>query len=177
VLGALPALPAFTTTEIVVGALVAAFVVLRGARSRVRWFALGALATAGAAVALFGVPHRGTTVSKLVEPSAVVVAARRKPVAPSSSPSGSVLNDDGFAKMRAGDYREALPLLEQAVKRLDRTGSLVEAYALYNLSATRFALGHCTGVLSMLDRSQKLQGRRPEIDSLRARARDRCLKH
>jgi hypothetical protein len=88
--------------------------------------------------------------------------------------SGSVLNDAGFAKIRAGDYKGALPLLEQAVKRLRGTGSIVNAYALYNLAVARFEVGRCDGVLAMLDRSQARQGHRYEIDRLRAQARRRC---
>ncbi|SRR6266540_390370 len=180
--GVIAALPSVTKTELIVGALVAAFVLLdansrrraRRRRGRVRWFGLGALATGAAAVALLGLPDRGRTVGQTVRGGTVTVAAQRKPAAPSSL-SGSILNDAGFARLRAGDYKGALPLLEQAVKRLDGSGSIVDAYALYNLAATRFALGRCDGVLSMLDRSQKRQGRRPEIGRLRARAQKRCL--
>ena len=76
--------------------------------------------------------------------------------------------------MQAGDYRAALPLLEQAVSRLQGSGSLSEAYASYNLAFTRFALGSCDGVLALLDRSQAVQGHRSEIDALRRRAQARC---
>jgi serine/threonine-protein kinase len=96
------------------------------------------------------------------------------PPPPASGQSGSSLNDAGYSRMRAGDYRGALPLLEQAVRRLQGTGSLSEAYALYNLAYTRFALGRCDGVLEMLDRSQAIQGHRSEIDALRGRAQAGC---
>jgi uncharacterized protein with von Willebrand factor type A (vWA) domain len=76
--------------------------------------------------------------------------------------------------MRAGDYRGALPLLDQAVRQLSGTGSLGEAYADYNLAYTRFALGQCTGVLSLLDNSEQIQGRRTEIDALRRDAQKAC---
>ena len=84
------------------------------------------------------------------------------------------LNNAGFAKMQAGDYNGALPLLEQAVTALQGSGSLDEAYADYNLAATRFALGNCDGVLSLLDESQQIQGHRKEIDHLRHDARKNC---
>jgi hypothetical protein len=93
---------------------------------------------------------------------------------PVSGQSGSALNDAGFAKMRAGDYAGALPLLEQAVQRLQGTGSITEAYASYNLAFTRFALGNCEGVLELLDRSESIQGQRVEIDRLREQAEERC---
>ncbi|HST15719.1 MAG TPA: serine/threonine-protein kinase [Gaiellaceae bacterium] len=87
---------------------------------------------------------------------------------------GTTLDNDGFAKMQAGDYNGALPLLEQAVNALQGTGSLDEAYADYNLAYTRFALGDCDGVLALLDRSQQIQGHRKEIDRLRHDARKNC---
>jgi hypothetical protein len=94
--------------------------------------------------------------------------------AASAPSSGAALNDAGFAKMRAGDFNGALPLLEQAVQKLDGTGSTTEAYADYNLAFTRFALGSCTDVVSLLDESESIQGRRHEIDRLRHDAQKRC---
>ena len=93
---------------------------------------------------------------------------------PASGQSGAALNDAGFARMQAGDYAGALPLLERAVQRLEGTGSLTEAYASYNLAFTRFQLGNCDGVLELLDRSESIQGQRDEIDRLRDQAKDRC---
>jgi serine/threonine-protein kinase len=99
--------------------------------------------------------------------------------APTSTPaasggSGTQLNDAGYTKMRAADYAGALPLLEQAVQKLNGTGSLTEAYADYNLAYTRRALGQCTDVVALLDRSQAIQGHRKEIDRLRKDAHKRC---
>jgi len=76
--------------------------------------------------------------------------------------------------MRAGDYAGALPLLEQAVQKLDGTGDVNEAYADYNLAFTRRQLGRCDGVLDLLDRSEAVQGHRSEINRLRAEARHAC---
>jgi serine/threonine-protein kinase len=95
------------------------------------------------------------------------------PAAPSGQ-SGAALNDAGFAKMQAGDYQGALPLLEEAVTKLSGSNTTTEAYALYNLAFTRFALGNCEGVLEMLDRSESIQGHRGEITRLRNQARRRC---
>jgi len=82
--------------------------------------------------------------------------------------SGAQLNNEGYAKMQAGDYRGALPLLQQAVRQLNGSGSRTEAYADYNLAYTIHQLGSCDRVLALLDRSQSIQGRRSEIDQLRA---------
>jgi tetratricopeptide (TPR) repeat protein len=186
--GVTAGLPSISELELLVGALFALLAVVklngrrraRRRRARVRWLVLGALAAGGAAFAFLGSPGHGTNVSATVPtpPRSHSVAARQEPASrPASARSslpGSVLNDAGFALLRAGNYDRALPLLERAVKRLAGSGSLTDAYALYNLSATRFALGRCDGVLAMLAQSQKLQGRKPAIDSLRARAERRC---
>jgi eukaryotic-like serine/threonine-protein kinase len=93
---------------------------------------------------------------------------------PASSASGGQLNDQGFRLMQAGRYDEALPLLEQAVAKLNGTSSLTEAYALYNLAYTRLQLGRCEGVAAMLDRSESIQGHRSEIDRARKQAKKPC---
>ena len=91
-----------------------------------------------------------------------------------ATPDGRTLNEEGYAHMRAGDYADALPLLERSVAALQGTGSLDEAYADYNLAYTRFALGSCNGVLPLLDRSESIQGGRVEIDRLRREASPVC---
>jgi serine/threonine-protein kinase len=93
---------------------------------------------------------------------------------PTSGLTGEQLNDAGFAKMQAGDLTGALPLLEQAVRKLDGTGKLYEAYAKYNLAYTRFNLGNCTGVLDLLDQAQAIEGHKSAIDRLRADAQENC---
>jgi eukaryotic-like serine/threonine-protein kinase len=111
---------------------------------------------------------RVTTVER---PVTVTTAPSTPPV---SGKSGADLNDEGFAKMQAGDYAGALPLLEQAVAKLQGTDSLDEAYASYNLAFTRVALGSCDGVLDLLDRSESIQGERKEIERLRKQAEKDC---
>ena len=87
----------------------------------------------------------------------------------------NALNDQGFALMEAGDYARARPLLERAVRGLRGTGALYEAYASYNLAFTRFALGECSGVLALLDRSEAVQGEREPINRLYADAFNACV--
>jgi tetratricopeptide (TPR) repeat protein len=112
----------------------------------------------------------GTTVRQTVTTTPPTTTAQP----PTSSSSGAALNDAGYAKMRAGDYAGALPLLEQAVQKLSGTGSLTEAYADYNLAYTRLKLGQCTDVLQLLESSKRIQGHSSEIDSLQRDARKTC---
>ena len=127
------------------------------------------------------VTQPGTTVEQTVTapapPPASTAAVTTAPVAttqPVASPIGADLNNEGYSKMRVGDYQGALPLLEQAVRQLAGAGSLDEAYADYNLAYTHYELGQCADVLSLLDHSQAIQGRRTEIDALRRDARKAC---
>ena len=87
---------------------------------------------------------------------------------------GAALGQDGFARMQAGDYAAALPLLRQAVLALNGSNTLDEAYASYNLAYSRFAVGRCDGVTGLLDRSERIQGHRTQIDALRRQWEDRC---
>jgi serine/threonine-protein kinase len=93
---------------------------------------------------------------------------------PPSNRSGVALNNAGYAKMQAGDYAGALPLLEEAVRKLDGTGILDEAYAKYNLAYTRYQLGNCDGVLDLLDQAEAIEGHKSAIDRLRAQAQENC---
>jgi predicted Ser/Thr protein kinase len=93
---------------------------------------------------------------------------------PASGATGEQLNDAGYAKMQAGDFAAALPLLEQAVQKLDGTGKRYEAYAKYNLAYTRYQLGSCDGVLDLLDQAEAIEGRKDAIDRLRSQAQENC---
>jgi eukaryotic-like serine/threonine-protein kinase len=118
---------------------------------------------------------RVTTVERQVTVTTTPPARTTTPTAPApSSASGESLNNAGFAKMQAGDYTGALPLLEEAVRKLEGTRRLDEAYAKYNLAYTRYQLGNCDGVLDLLDQSEAIQGHRKEIDRLRKQAEKTC---
>jgi serine/threonine-protein kinase len=123
------------------------------------------------------VTQPGTTIEQTVTapaPPPPTTSAASPPTTQVANPTGADLNAEGYAKMQAGDYQGALPLLEQAVQQLNGTGSLGEAYADYNLAYTHYELGQCTDVQSLLDHSQSIQGRRKEIDALRHDARKAC---
>jgi serine/threonine-protein kinase len=95
------------------------------------------------------------------------------PTAPSSQ-SGAALNNAGFTKMQAGDWQGALPLLEQAVSKLQGTGLPDEAYADYNLASTLLHLGRCDRVKDLLKTSEQIQGHRSEIDTAKAQEKSQC---
>jgi len=126
------------------------------------------------------VTQPGTTIEQTVTapapPPATVTAPAALPTTTGSVPntSGSALNAEGYARMKAGDYQGALPLLQQAVRQLSGTSTLDEAYADYNLAYTQYELGQCPNVLSLLDHSQAIQGHRTEIDALRRDAQKAC---
>jgi serine/threonine protein kinase len=161
------------------------------ASRRMPWLVLlvlGALVAAGAAAALLlsrgshrsvpppqprtvvkTVTEQGSTIRETVTTHSATTTARQ-----STSTSPAALNDAGYAKMRAGDFSGALPLLEQAVQELSGSGQLDEAYADFNLAYTRFQLGDCTDVLSLLDHAQSIEGHRKAIDDLRHQAHKQC---
>jgi serine/threonine-protein kinase len=87
--------------------------------------------------------------------------------------SGHALNDQGYAKMRAGDYAGALPLLQQAVAKLRGVGPSdpYEAYANYNLGYTLLQLGSCAEAIPYLQRAEQLEPQRSEPGKALKRAR------
>jgi Protein kinase domain len=93
---------------------------------------------------------------------------------PTDTVDGVALNREGFELIQAGDHEAALPLLRAAVVDLNGTGLIDEAYASYNLAFARFETGRCDGVLGLLQRSERIQGERAEIDELRRQWDDRC---
>jgi serine/threonine-protein kinase len=156
------------------GGIAAAFAATRGGQSRT------APPKRKPVTILRTVTRPGTTLEQTVTapapPPATVTSSAAAPTttAAGGSSSGTDLNAAGYAKMQAGDYAGALPLLERAVQQLTGTGTLGEAYADYNLAYTRYELGRCTDVLPLLDHSQAIQGRRTEIDALRRDAQKAC---
>ena len=106
------------------------------------------------------------TVTVEAQPANPATTQGALPVTAASTASGSALNDQGFRLLEAGNADAALPILERAVAALRGSGSLTEAYALYNLALARFSTGDCNGVAELLDSSESIQGDRSEIKRL-----------
>ena len=106
------------------------------------------------------------TVTVEAQPANPATTQGALPVTAASTASGSALNDQGFRLLQAGDAGAALPILERAVAALRGSGSLTEAYALYNLALARFSTGNCDGITELLDSSESIQGHRSEINRL-----------
>jgi eukaryotic-like serine/threonine-protein kinase len=148
-------------------------------RSRRPRGALIALGTTGLLVAGFLVAaltgagdKPGRDASRRV--AASNAAASEASATTASAPDGAALNARGFTLVQAGNFESALPILRRAVLALKGDGTLTEAYASYNLAYARFAVGRCDGVTGLLDRSERIQGSRTEIDALRDQWQSRC---
>ena len=123
------------------------------------------------------ITEQGSTVERTVTSPAPPPASAAPPPPPppagASSLSGSQLNDAGYAKMRAGDYAGALPLLRRAVTKVSGVGYPTEAYANYNLGYTLLQLGSCGEAIPYLEHAKQLEPQRPEPKEALKRAR-RC---
>jgi len=106
--------------------------------------------------------QKGTTVQRTVTAPTTPPPPPTPPPAASSSQSGFALNDAGYQKQQAGDYAGALPLLQQAVAKLNGTGVAYEGYANYNLGYTLLQLGRCSEAIQYLERAKKLEPSRHE---------------
>jgi eukaryotic-like serine/threonine-protein kinase len=110
--------------------------------------------------------QQGSTVERTVTtpapPPPPASPASPPPAARASALSGSQLNDAGYAKMRAGDYAGALPLLRRAVTKLSGVGFPTEAYANYNLGYTLLQLASCDEAIPYLEQAKRLEPQRHE---------------
>jgi hypothetical protein len=148
----------------------------RGPQSAVAVSALAILAGGIAGFALLGFgdggPNTADRPSRAPAESPQEEEAAEAPTEPAVD--GVALNNQGFELMEDERYAEALPLFRDAVAALLGSKTFDEAFASYNLAFTRFALGSCDGVIGLLDRSERIQGQREEIDRLREEWNNKC---
>jgi eukaryotic-like serine/threonine-protein kinase len=133
------------------------------------------LATRGGGKAL--APTRITVLRTVTRASGTTTVQVTTSAASAAAPpaSGHALNDAGYAKMQAGDFAGALPLLRRAVAQLRGAGPAdpYEAYANYNLGYTLLALGSCAEAIPYLRRALELEPQRHEPRQALRRA-ERC---
>jgi predicted Ser/Thr protein kinase len=91
------------------------------------------------------------------------------PPPPAAGKSGVQLTDEATALLKAGRWAEAEVVARQAVAKLKGSGETYEAYAEYDLGRALAEQGKCPEAVQHLDRSEQLQGHRPEIDDARSK--------
>jgi tetratricopeptide (TPR) repeat protein len=91
------------------------------------------------------------------------------PTPPPSDASGEALTDQATALLGQGRWAEAEAVARQALAKLEGSGELYEAYALYDLGRALVEQGRCDEALPHLDRSEQIQGSRKEIRQARTR--------
>jgi eukaryotic-like serine/threonine-protein kinase len=127
----------------------------------------------GSRVVTRQVAGKATTVHETVTQQAPAPPAAPPPPAPPVD--GHTLNDRGFQLIQQGNYGGAVPLLQQAVRKLNGTGPAdpYEGYANYNLGLALYGLGQCAQAIGYLQRAEELEPQRHEPRQLLKRA-ERC---
>ncbi|MGE5691582.1 MAG: protein kinase domain-containing protein [Pseudomonadota bacterium] len=117
----------------------------------------------------------GTTQQVTVTTQAPEATTRAEPTTAASGGSaqdGVALTDESTRLIRAGQYAQALPVAQRALRRLQGSGELYEAYANYNVGKSLLELGRCAEAIPYFDRSEQIQGERAEITRDRAAAQE-----
>jgi eukaryotic-like serine/threonine-protein kinase len=77
---------------------------------------------------------------------------------------GAALNEQGFALIRAGEYEEAVPILEEAVSSFpEGTDDLNYAYALFNLGDALRLSGRPKAAVPVLERRLEIPNQEGEV--------------
>jgi serine/threonine-protein kinase len=131
--------------------------------------------SAGGRTVVHTVTARGTTIHETVTQQAPTQQTTTAAASPPPAADGHTLNDQGFAKMQAGDYAGALPLLQQSVRALQGSGPAdpYEGYANYNLGYTLLQLGRCSEALTYLQRADALEPHNKDVRRA-IKAAERC---
>ena len=147
-------------------------------RARRAWLltALGVLALAGVLAAVWLSQRPGqraaaptVTVVVTTPPRTVTESSTSSPQAPTTTPpAGSALITQGESLMQRREYLQALPLLQQANREFNASGTPDEARADADLALAIVGVGSCNGVISLIDRVDQLTAAPPQTDRLRA---------
>jgi serine/threonine-protein kinase len=111
---------------------------------------------------------REVTVTAEAPPAEEAPPTTAPPAGNLSLAQAKALQDESTAAMRRGDWQTALALAQRALARLQGSGDVYEGYANYNVGRSLIELGNCEEGLPYIDRSEQIQGSRPEFDEARA---------
>ena len=79
---------------------------------------------------------------------------------------GAALNDQGFALMNAGNYEDAVPVLQRAVDSFPSgTDDITYAYALFNLGKSLRLAGRPEEAIPILERRLEIPTRRMSVQA------------
>lgn len=112
-----------------------------------------------------------TTTPQTTAPVTTSRGATPSAATPTEEADGRLLNDEGYASIRAGEYGAAIAPLRRAVAKLRGTGPAdpYEAYANYNLGYALIQVGDCTGAVPPLEVANRLETS-PLVDAAIRRA-------
>src|SRR5262245_30167183 len=122
-------------------------------------------------------PHERPAPAKAATTPAPAATPPSRAAPPAGTGTPAALNDRGFALMQAGRYREAIPVLRQAVTASPSGGAdLTHAYALYNLAHSLRLSGRPQEAIPLLEQRLKIDNQRGtvtrELDAARRSAHD-----
>jgi serine/threonine-protein kinase len=91
------------------------------------------------------------------------------PSPPTTGENGVQLTDQATRLLEQRRWQEAEAVARRAVAALEGSGELYEAYAEYDLGRALAEQGKCVEAVEHLDRSERIQGRRSQIDDARSK--------
>jgi eukaryotic-like serine/threonine-protein kinase len=91
------------------------------------------------------------------------------PPPPTTGENGVQLTDQATRLLGQRRWQEAEAVARRAVAALQGSGELYEAYAEYDLGRALAEQGKCDEAVEHLDRSERIQGRRRQIDEARSK--------
>jgi serine/threonine protein kinase len=115
-----------------------------------------------------GAPQR-TVVQTVTTQTVTPPPAPPPPPPPTTGENGAQLTDQATRLLEQRRWQEAEAVARRAVAALRGSGELYEAYAEYDLGRALAEQGKCDEALVHLDRSERIQGRRSQIEDARSK--------
>jgi serine/threonine-protein kinase len=102
--------------------------------------------------------------AKAQPPAAQAPAEQTTGAAPSGEAEGTRLNNEGFAKLQAGDPGGAIPILQRAVAAFpEGTSNVNYAYALYNLADALIQAGRPAEAIPLLEQRLRIPNQQGKV--------------